>query len=138
MKAFTPLEDAVLRKLLEGGRQWLSVLRAQFNVAQVSSREHTGTGFYTDFSVPHEAPALPNEPSFRFGDVSAEINDLLYGAGFLVVVKDGYLDYLEGYSYEEPWPENIHAFHVYYSNSKDRDEDELEKNISYDPSSLRL
>jgi len=131
MKALTPLEQEALKMLLDGKSEWLAVLRKQTCDLQPSSREMTGVGFVTRFSVRSDAPRLTSRPSFRIGDVAAEVNDLKHGAGFLLGVKDGALDSLEGYSYDEPWPKNIHTFRLYYTSNKGRDEDELEKSIKY-------
>jgi hypothetical protein len=49
-----------------------------------------------------------------FGDVGAKIPELHSGAGFLLFLKSGYLYQLEGYSYEESWPENINSFELFY------------------------
>jgi hypothetical protein len=37
---------------------------------------------------------------FKLNNVYAEIDGLQYGAGFLLYIKDGMLDMLEGYCYE--------------------------------------
>ena len=135
----SPLEDAVLGKLLSGKSQWLGVLRAQVPLLRVRTRELTGAGFLTRFSIDEEAPRIVDHPSFKFGDVSAHIDGLQYGAGFLLSVTNGHLDTLEGYSYEEPWPNVIKGFQIYYSNNKiTRDEHELESSVIYSPKSARL
>jgi hypothetical protein len=38
----------------------------------------------------------------------------VHGAGFLLYVDGGLLSMLEGYSYEEPWPDEIREFSVSY------------------------
>jgi hypothetical protein len=141
MKALTFLEEEVLRKLLDGKLEWLAGLREQARVMEVRSRELTGVGFFTRFFVPDSAPRLTDKPSFVFGDVSAEVNDLEHGAGFLLFVTDGAIDVLEGYSYDEPWPDSIHTFRVYYLKGSDdgslsesngeRDEKALMKSVGY-------
>ncbi|SMN17490.1 hypothetical protein CRYPA_7 [uncultured Candidatus Thioglobus sp.] len=40
----------------------------------------------------------------------AEINDLKYGAGFLLYIENNGLKMLEGYSYDEKWPIKITNF----------------------------
>jgi hypothetical protein len=126
MNELNPLESEIIDKLLAGKAEWLSVLRQQVRAMQVRSRENTGAGFFTHFAVAADAPKLACQGSFQFGDVSAEINDLKHGAGFLLWIKNGTIDFLEGYSYDEPWPANVHPFHVHYANDV-RDEDALTK-----------
>jgi hypothetical protein len=57
----------------------------------------------------------------RFGDVAAQVDGLKHGAGFLLYVMDGMLDAIEGYSYDEPWPEQIGAFSLAYMHEGTRD-----------------
>ncbi|MDZ4155408.1 MAG: hypothetical protein U1E09_02545, partial [Methylococcales bacterium] len=57
----------------------------------------------------------------KFGDVIGEIPELLSGAGFLLYIKNGVLDMLEGYSYDEPWPSSIDTFNLRYVKGEQRD-----------------
>ena len=109
-KGMEALENQVMRMLLEGDGPTLEVLRYQFAVAKRRPREMTGVGFFLEFDVPEEAPRLPGNVSLRFGDVIAEIEGIQHGAGFLVFVDDGVLTMLEGYTYDEPWPNVITSF----------------------------
>ena len=106
-------EQAVLEKLLAGDHPVLAVLRAQAQAARLASREYTGAGFFLSFDVPPDASLLPTK-DFHFGDVNAVVDGLRYGAGFVVFVRGGRLDTLEGYSYEEPWPKEIRGFKLSY------------------------
>lgn len=113
MEPLTEFERAVLEKLLAGDHPVLAVLRAQAQAARLASREYTGVGFYLSFDVPPEAPALLTQ-NFHFGDVNAAVDGLQHGAGFVVFVGGGRLEMLEGYSYDEPWPKEIHGFKLTY------------------------
>jgi hypothetical protein len=113
VEALSDFEQAVLEKLLAGDHPVLGVLRAQAHAGQLASREYTGAGFFLSFDVPLDAPALATK-DFRFGDVNAAVDGLQYGAGFVVFVRGGRLDTLEGYSYEEPWPKEIRGFTLSY------------------------
>lgn len=129
MEIMTGLERAVVNKLLVGKAEVFSTLRQQFSVAQVFKRELSGVGFFTEFSVPSDAPRLPGSPAFRFGDVGAEIKGLRNGAGFLLLIEDGCLKMLEGFSYDEPWPDDVSSFTLHYHNGADRNEDEVIKSF---------
>jgi hypothetical protein len=110
------LESAVLNKLLEGNHPALATLRDQLRVAMVRSRRLTGAGFFTEIELPPETtPARISPGSFQFGDVEASIPGLQHGAGFLVYIRNGMLQMLEGYSYEEPWPQRTDIFELRYS-----------------------
>src|SRR5580693_5685487 len=111
MLPLNSLEKAVLNELLAGEHSVLVTLREQLKVLSVLERTMTGSGFFTRFFLPLPVPSLPLRfEKLRFGDVKAKMPELEYGAGFLLFLEKGYLDMLEGFSYEEPWPENIKSF----------------------------
>jgi hypothetical protein len=113
-----PLELAVLQRLLEGDHPVLAGLRAQVPGLAVKDRRYTGAGFYTEFTVADTArPAAVPFEKVRFGDVQGTIEGMQDGAGFLLYVDRGLLRMLEGYSYDEPWPEKIKAFSLSYTRS---------------------
>lgn len=113
MKDLNEFEREVLTKLLAGDHPVLDVLRAQAQAACLASREYTGAGFFLSFDVPPDAPLLATK-DFQFGDVNAFVDGLQYGAGFVLFIRGGRLDTLEGYSYEEHWPKEIHEFKLSY------------------------
>lgn len=99
---FTALESAVLRaicekELVDRNRR---DLEGQLSTAVLVSRENTGAGFYTSFAVnrgsgvPVSGERLRNGPAMR-------IDGLQHGMGFILWLKDGYAELLEGYSYGE-------------------------------------
>ena len=112
----TDLERGVLDALLSGENHVLEVLRKQLRNCRVRSRELTGSGFFTELQVDRGLPAaLTSAEMLRIGDVNAKISGLEHGAGFVLFVKDGFLEMLEGYSYEEPWPESVGEFELSYT-----------------------
>ncbi len=129
MEKMTNLERAVLEKLLTGKADTFRILQQQYKELSVSKREMTGVGFYTYFSKPKEAPALPGEPSFHFGDVHAELRGLDGGAGFLLTINKGYLYDLEGYCYDGTWPNDIEIIGISYANGVQRNEEEVIKSF---------
>jgi hypothetical protein len=119
MDALTPLEQAVLEKLLSGETQEYRILHNQLGALRVTQRKMTGVGFFTRFSIPDFVPKLGGT-GFEIGDVSADINGLERGAGFVLFVRNGQIDTLEGYTYDEPWPQNIDRFRLYYDSTSKR------------------
>ena len=111
--SFNSLERAVLELLLAGEDPVLLVLRTQLSMCSLGRRELTGGGFFSSLIV---APKCPRTPklNFQFGDVVAKVDGLKHGAGFLLFIRDGLLGMLEGYAYDETWPENIAWFRVGY------------------------
>ena len=128
MTSVERIEERVLALLLEGRGEILSALQKQIASLRVKERKLTGVGFITEFVNVDSNGRLPENPTFTLGDVSAKINGLQNGAGFVLFVRDGYINTLEGYTYDEPWPECITEFDVFYSHGK-RDEETLIKSI---------
>ena len=110
----SPFEQAVLDMLIAGDDVVLVVLRRQVAAARCVLRESSGTGFYCTFEIPSDAPAVVGAPDFEIGDVDATLEGLRHGAGFLLFVRDGRINMLEGYSYDEEWPEEVGAFALSY------------------------
>jgi hypothetical protein len=112
MKVLSDLEQAVLDKLLVGDSDVLATLREQINGAKLARREYTGAGFYCDIEVDSRAPTVRG--NLELGDVSAVIPSLKHGAGFLLFVRDGRVTMLEGFTYDEPWPDSVRGFSLSY------------------------
>jgi hypothetical protein len=113
----TRIERAIMSMLLVGEHPVLDILRTQLESCTVAKREFTGAGVFVTFSVPETAPQLPQKDSFSFGDVGADIHGLQHGAGFVLWVREGVLDFLEGYTYDEPWPEHTEDFTLQYDHT---------------------
>jgi hypothetical protein len=114
MEDLNALEQAVLDKLLAGDPPALATLRAQAEKARLFGRELSGVGFFCSFEVPPEAPRLEGLVDFQIDDVDAFVHGLAHGAGFVLFIRDGRLDMLEGFSYGEPWPEEVKQFTLTY------------------------
>jgi hypothetical protein len=127
MNESTELERAVLEKLLAGEHPLLEQLRKQLPFCRVSRRELTGVGFYTHFDVGN-AP-VDVDVNVRFGDVHADLEGMVDGAGFVLYVEHGRLSMLEGYGYDEPWPTTITTYTLRYSTGKQRDWVDLRKEL---------
>ena len=104
MSDMTSLETAVMDELLSGTDEVIVSLRNQYNFAVVKSREMTKVGFFLYFDFIKPIVRLRNLNPTSFGDVAADIDGLEFGAGFVLHVRSGALDFLEGYSFEEEWP----------------------------------
>ena len=111
----TILEQEVLEMLLAGNNAQLEVLRYQLTKAHISNREFTGVGFITNFDVPSKAARLSKRERRTIRDVSASIQGIAQGAGFVLFVDDGVLNCLEGFAYgEELWPDKVERFELTY------------------------
>jgi hypothetical protein len=127
MLPLNPLEIHILSKLLLGDDFVLEILRNQFRHILVRSRENTGVGFFTNFSVPPEIERIPNRRSLHLSDVNATASNVAHGIGFVLFVCDGALEMLEGFTYDEPWPLEISDLRLTYSSGDTRDWNRLKK-----------
>lgn len=116
--------------LLRGDNEVLAILRQQLKDIGVSRREMTGVGFFTELVIPPPVPRIPGRPTFKLGDVNGTATNVDHGFGFLLYVKDGALSALEGYTYDEPWPDEYYDLVLTYSTGQGRDLDKLRKTIS--------
>ena len=116
------LEAAVLSKLLAGDHPVLCGFRKQLERCSVKTRRFTGAGFMTELDLPSDVERVGMiKKETRVGGVVAEMDGLSHGAGFVLYVKDGLLDALEGYSYDEPWPPEIASFELRFTDERERD-----------------
>lgn len=99
MKTLSALEMAAAVVLAEqvsptDGR----ALIAQLKSAEVTSREFTGLGFYTEFRVDRALPSavVTTSPG---GWVRAEVGPEAYPLEFMLYVRDGYAGMIEAYSF---------------------------------------
>jgi hypothetical protein len=116
----------VMEKLLEGDDPTLEILRRQYECATVQSAEFTGVGFYISYLVPEYAPRIPEKKSFHIGDLHGEIDGVNDGVGFVLFVKDGVINLLEGYTYgDESWPKEITNYELSFMTGGKRDIEKL-------------
>ena len=100
------LERAVLSKTFDGAHPALAILREQWAQATIVKRELTGVGAYSTFRVASSAPRLPLAKA-AFGDVIVQTPTVRQGIGTVLFIRDGWLDFLEMFTYDEPWPQTL-------------------------------
>ncbi len=105
MSKLTTLEQEVIEALIvvnveckEIFPEDAEILREQLKSAGVKERNITGAGFFTDLDIPSSVRRLSKRNKFRIAEVSADIEDVKDGAGFLLLMEDGALNQLEGYT----------------------------------------
>ena len=103
----TGFDRTILDALLAGELPELAILRAQASVANVRERKMTGVGFFTNFSIPPDAPRLEVAGQRVISGVGAELEGVDQGVGFLLFIRHGQLDILEGFTFDEPWPARV-------------------------------
>lgn len=97
---FTSLERAVLTAICNMYSADRAALEAQLSTATLLRRENTGAGFFTRFAVDHASSAAIGGMRLRDGPTT-KVDGLEHGMGFILWLKEGYADCLEGYAYAE-------------------------------------
>ena len=123
----TPLERGVMGYLLKGDDPTLEILRRQFSAATVVGREYTGVGFFAQFAVDSMSPRIPATQRITLGDVIVEFPRLKHGAGFVLFIDQGAINMLEGFTYDEAWPDQIADFKLSYWPGENRDLEAVRK-----------
>ena len=107
------LERAVLSAIGSGGFDGSEVLGAQLQAITNVRRELDGVGLFLEIEVDgSRAPSFSPREAVIHG-VSAQIDGLDYGAGFLLFISGGYMRLLDGFSFSEPWPVVVDGFRVF-------------------------
>ena len=110
-----PQALALIRRLmpmlLDGPHPALAALRAQYARVHVSRLNWTGVGFFASFEVPEDVP-LADPPRMAGGDAVIELAGVPHGAGCVLFVSEGRLECLEGYCYDDEWPEDAAVLDV--------------------------
>lgn len=103
MKSETDLERQVIQRILEGDHPSLSLLRTQWQLATLKSREFSGSGFFTNIVVPADARTLGESVNLEIGDVNGDVSGV--SCGFLLFIRSGVIDFLECHVWlDEPFP----------------------------------
>lgn len=93
------IERDAIRLLLESSES----LRRQLDCVKEVSRTESGAGIYVMFELDERAERMENGGSFHLADVyatSTHCDEI----GFILFVKDGLIEYLEGYVYSGVYP----------------------------------
>jgi hypothetical protein len=80
----------------------------QVNTITISKREFTGVGFFTFFVDSCD------DSDLQLSDVVGVLNEKI-NVGFTLFVNNGKISCLEGYTYDEPWPNEILSYKVFLS-----------------------
>ena len=97
---FTELERAVLEAICEENPADRLALEAQLSAVRSLTRENTGAGFYTRFSVRRSPENAVNGERARRGP-AVRVEGLQHGLGFLLWLEEGFASCLEAYSFGE-------------------------------------
>jgi len=107
----SPLEAQVLRAIADSKPEYPE-LGIQARVAQVSKRDYTGCGVYSDFVLPPDSPRFDASISLmeEMPKLHGDHPELVAGAGFILWCKDGLISCLECFTYDGDWPSDEQRF----------------------------
>ena len=109
-KDFEQFEKEVMQKIMQENPAIETVLRKQYENAKIINREFTGVGFLTTFEVGTKDLQLKEFLDGELGDVQAIFEGLEHGVGFILFIRNGFIETLEGYTYDEPWSGEIMSY----------------------------
>jgi len=107
----TNFEKKIITAIAEADSQSDLILE-QLATASVISRDYTGIGLFTKFSV-LPTTCMLDESRWKIENLPkchANHPSLLVGAGFILWLEGGYIKCLEGYTYEGDWPADENLF----------------------------
>jgi len=117
-EVFLNFEKEIMEKFISENDEHAEMLKLQYKNAHIKSREFTGCGFITDFNIADEYRISNIDRLGLWGNFRAEINDLMYGVGFLLIIKDGLIHELDCHSFGgEGFPTDL-KFYRFFSISE--------------------
>jgi len=115
LKTFKKFEFDVMCKILNRKQNYFNILFNQYNNSIIKKREFSKTGFFTSFTIDKNFPTIDEKSYFHVGDVIAKVNNNDDIIGFVLFIKNGYIDMLEGYTFGESlFPEKIENYSLEY------------------------
>ena len=104
---FDEFEKIIISDIIEHYPEYKQKLRSQFEKITVQRREFSTYGFSTYYSVIGVEETLGDDENLQLGKHQWNINGLTRGSDYILWIKDGLISCLEGFSYNEPWPDEI-------------------------------
>lgn len=100
-------EKIIITDIIEQYPEHKQKLQAQFEKSVVQKREVSTYGFSTYYTVTAPEEALGNNENLQLGKSQWKISGLLHGSDYILWIKNGLITCLEGFSYNELWPDEI-------------------------------
>lgn len=104
---FDEFEKIIITDIIEQYPEYKQKLQSQFEKSVAQKREISTYGFLTYYTVTAEEETLGDTVNLQLGKCQWNINDLQNGSDYILWIKNGLICSLEGFSYEEPWPDEI-------------------------------
>ena len=112
MIKYQELEKKVMEALLSGESDTLFLLRQQYEKSRVIEVDETGCGVFFSYHC-DEVGLKKFKNDFQFGDVLVNTPDTRLPVGSILFIKNGYIDTLELFAYDE-WSDFSDGYTVIY------------------------
>lgn len=103
------LINNVMKMLLTNKDYPVKELILQYKNSEMEYIESSEYGFYANFKINNLNLKLKNDhyQSFYLGNVDGSINNIPSAVGFVLFIKNGFINMLEGYTVSiDKWPSN--------------------------------
>ena len=104
---YDEFEKTIIEDIIQTYPEYAERLTRQYGSATVTKRDIDGRGFSTYYEIGDKTASLGVGVDLQLGENQWNINGLKYGSDYILWIKNGIISSLEGFSYEEPWPEVI-------------------------------
>ena len=104
------LEFKILKMVLD--KHPSKNLEDQITSLQVVRREHTGAGLYVYFNSHENANLKPVLNTKRINGPLIESSKLQHGAGCIVWLDEGIIDFVEIFSYSDTYPTDNYTYEL--------------------------
>ena len=104
---FDEFEKIIISDIIEQYPEYKQKLQSQLEKITVQKREFSTYGFSTYYAVTAEEETLGDGENLQLGKHQWNINGLQHGSDYILWIKNGFISCLEGFSYNETWPDEI-------------------------------
>lgn len=106
-KGISQLDEMIIARMLDDYPLYADNLREQLSKVRECDTVLSGKGFYTNFMLQDNAVPLPGCPDLELGFDMAEDENIDHQVGFMLFVRNGLIQMLEGFSYGQVWPQEV-------------------------------
>ena len=106
------LEKTIIKHFLFSKNSSIDNEKIFFSDILVKERDITQIGFFTYFEKLDKLKPCDTSETYTFSKLGAKINHSIE-TGYLIYVRDGYIDCVEGFTYGQPWPDTTSHIEPY-------------------------
>ena len=104
---YDEFEKIIISDIIEHYPEYKQKLQSQSEKMVVQKREFSTYGFSTYYAVTDGENTLGDGENLQIGKHQWNINGLTRGSDYVLWIKNGLISCLEGFSYNESWPDEI-------------------------------